>query len=169
MQTTRPRFSPLRMLRAIWRYRKRIEAHGDRYHQELATAVHTALREQFVGRAALGTYRLAMRLLVVGAIVAVLVALLGGTLLYLLHPLLTLVAIVPLVGAGLLTWWRIAWGAPLDWLQEHADPTRELSFAELPGRLHELARETRTMADVPARLADELDALAAELEQSTPS
>ena len=69
----------------------------------------------------------------------------------------------PLVPGLLLAWWRVTWGAPLDWLDEHADPSRTVSTAELPGHLRALAAQTRSLAHVPARLSEQLEALAGDL------
>ena len=160
----RRRHSTLRLLRALWRYRGRIHAHGNAYQAELATAVRTALVERFAGRAALGSYRLAMRGIRALAIVMAITAGAMALALLVVMPWLALLALLPAVAAGVLLWWRFTWGAPLDWLDEHADPARTVTIEELPGRLRELARETRAMVDVPARLADELDALAADVE-----
>lgn len=160
----RRRHSTFRLLRAVWRYRGRIEAHGNAYQAELATAVRTALDQRLLGRTALGGYRLAMRLLLVGAGGLAVLAVLLAFGLWQLEPWLALLAVVPAAGAGLLGWWRFVWGAPLDWLQEHADPERTVAIGELPARLHQLARESRSIANVPARLGDELEALATDLE-----
>ena len=164
----RRRHSTIRLLRAVWRYHGRIESHGNQYQAEVATAVRTALDERFAGRTALAGYRLGMRLLVVGVVFLLLLAALAGAGLWqVAHPLAPL-ALVPLVGAGMLTWWRLSWGASLDWLEEHADPDRVVPVRELPARLRALAAESRRMADVPARLSDELDALAGDVEPAAP-
>ncbi|MCW2962641.1 MAG: hypothetical protein JWM25_57 [Thermoleophilia bacterium] len=149
-----------RLLRALWRYRGRIEAHGDRYQVELATAVRTALDRQLVGRVALRGYRIAMRALVVGAAVAGLLALVVAWLLWQVEPWAALAALLPLALCVLIIVWRFAYGAPLDWLDEFADPTRQVSPRELPGVLRELATELRDVADVPANISRELDSLA---------
>lgn len=156
--------STVRLLRALWRYRGRIEAHGGQYQAELATAVHTTLDQRRVGRTALGGYRLAMRALVVGAVLLILLAVLLAVLLWRVDHRGALVGIVPLVPAGFLTWWRFAWGAPLDWLDEHADRSRTVTIAELPASLRRLAAESRRIADIPARIGDELEELAREVE-----
>lgn len=159
----RRRHSTLRLLRAVWRYRGRIEAHGAAYQVELATSVRTALDARAVGRAALGGYRLAMRALISAAIALVVLALLVAALLWQLEPWFALLALPVLLGAAALLWWRFTWGAPLDWLTEHADPEREVPLRELPTRLRALAAEARDIANVPERLSDELDALASDV------
>lgn len=155
------RIGVVRLLRALWRYRRQIAEHGDAYQAELATAVHTQLDAALGGRVALAGYRVAMRLLVAGAIAVALLALVLGALLYRIEPELALLAIPVAIPAGLLTWWRLLWGRPLDWLDQHADRSRTVPLEELPTRLRALAAETRTIANVPARLADQLELLAA--------
>lgn len=163
----RRRHSTLRLLRALWRYRGRLEQQGSRYQVELATAVRTALDERVAGRVALGGYRLAMRLLGGAALACGALALVAGLLLWQADPWLLLLDLPLLVLTGLLAWWRLTWGAPLAWLEEHADPERTIPLAELPERLRALARETRDIAHVPARLSEELDALAGDVPQRT--
>ncbi|MCW2923579.1 MAG: hypothetical protein JWM98_983 [Thermoleophilia bacterium] len=158
--------STFRLLRALWRYRGKIEAHGDQYQAELATAVHTTLDQRLVGRTALGAYRLAMRALLVGAVVLVLVAVLLAVVLWRVEHWAAAFSLLVLIPAGLLAWWRISWGAPLDWLDEHADPARTVSITELPASLRRLAAESRRVADIPARIGDELDELAREVEDA---
>lgn len=164
-RSRRRRLSTFRLLRAVWRYRGRIEAHGGAYQTELATAVRTALDARIVGRTALGGYRFAMRLLLGAAIVMAILTVLGAISLWRTtdEPLAALLAFPFAVIAGVLGWWRFVWGAPLDWLSEHADPDRTVPLRELPQRLNELARETRSIAHVPARLSEELDALAGDV------
>jgi hypothetical protein len=161
--TARSRPSTFRVVRALWRYRGRIAGHGDRYQAEIATAVRTALDARVGGRAALASYRFAMRLLLGLVIALALIALATAVGLWQVDHRLALVALVPLLGAGLAAWWRLQWGAPLDWLDEHADPDREVPLGELPARLRALAAETRGLANVPARLSDELELLAGDL------
>lgn len=156
----RRRPSTFRLLRAVWRYRGRIEAHGGAYQAELATAVRTALHGRALGRSALTGYRLLLRALVFGAVALIALAALLAWLLWKVDPLLALLALPFVIAGCALGWWRIVWGAPLDWLDEHADADRTVSLAEMPGRLRTLAGETRKMANVPAQLAEELDALA---------
>lgn len=163
------RTSPFRVARALWRYRGRIEAHGGRYQTEIATALRTALESQVAGRMALGGYRLAMRALVVGCVLLAVLAVVLAVLLWRVEHAAALVGLVPLAGAGVLGWWRLAWGAPLDWLAEHADPERRLPLPELPGALRQVARELRQIADVPGALAQELDDLAGVAEQDVRS
>lgn len=151
----------VRLLRAIWRYRRQLAAHGDAYQAELATAVRTQLDAGLGGRVALAGYRVAMRLLLFAAIAVAGLAALLALLLYRVEPQLALLAIVVAIPAVVLGWWRLLWGRPLDWLDHHSDPSRTVPLEELPQRLQALAAETRTIANVPARLADELDALAA--------
>ncbi len=153
----------LRVARAAWRYYGRVDAHHDAYERELATTLHTLVTERLSGRLALGSYRLAMRLLTILAIALAAIALLLAASLWRLEPWSSLLALVPAVPAALLLWWRLAWGAPLDWLEEHADPNVQLPLSELPERLQQLANETRSLANAPARLSEELDALAAEV------
>lgn len=162
------RTSPIRILRALWRYRRTITAHGDRYQTEVAVAVRSAIEANLIGSVGLTGYRMTMRTLMVGAIGLVIVGLLLALALWQVTPLLVLLALVPVAAGLLLLWWRFTIGAPLDWLDEHDDPARSVPLAELPSRLHELAIETRSIANVPARLADELDALARESAASTP-
>lgn len=155
------RLGLVRLLRAIWRYRGQLAAHGDAYQAELATAVRTQLDAGLGGRVALTGYRFAMRLLLFGAITVALLAVLVAVLLYRVEPPLALLGILVAIPAVALGWWRLVWGRPLDWLDEHADPARTVPLEELPTRLRALAAETRTIANVPARLGDELEALAA--------
>jgi hypothetical protein len=162
-RTTRP--STFQFMRALWRYHGRIANHGDRYQAEVATAVRTALDARVGGRAALAGYRFMMRMLLLLAIALALVAILTAVGLWQLDHRLALVGLLPLVGAGVVAWWRLQWGAPLDWLDEHADPEREVPLRELPARLRALAAETRGLANVPARLSDELELLAGDLPQ----
>lgn len=169
MARPRRRHSTLRLLRALWRYRGRIEAHGDQYQAELATAVRTALDERLAGRVAIAGYRLAMRLLLAGAIVLAALAVLLAVLLWQTNAWLALLALPLLAGGAALAWWRVTWGAPLDWLTEHADPDRAVPMRELPARLRALAAESRRVANVPGRLADELDALAGDVADTQPS
>jgi hypothetical protein len=152
----------LRVLRAVWRYRGRILDHGDEYQMELATALQSKVNATFGGRFALGGYRIALRVLVAVAIAMAMAAIALALLLWQLHPVAALLALVAAVPAALLGWWRLVWGAPLDWLDRHADPTRSVPLAELPDRLLTLAGQTRSLANVPGRLADELEALAAD-------
>lgn len=156
--------SPIRLARAVWRYRGQLEGHGAAYQVELATAIRTTIVSTVPGRFALSGYRFAMRMLLAAIAVLVVIAILFAVGLWQLSPWASLAALVPLAGAVVVTLWRLSWGAPLDWLSEHADPSRQVTVAELPGRLRELAAETRTIANVPARLADELEALARETE-----
>lgn len=160
----RRRHSTLRLLRAVWRYRGRIEGHGHAYQAELATAVRTALDQRLAGRAALRGYGFAMRMLLVGAAALFVLALVTAVLLFRVEPWLALLALLPTFAGGVLAWWRLTWGAPLDWLGEHADPDRSVPLSALPHRLRKLARESRSIANVPARLGDELDALASDIE-----
>lgn len=161
--------STFRLLRAIWRYRRRVAGHGDRYQVELATTVRTALHGRAAGRLALGAYRAAMRVLLVGAIVLGVLGLVAAWLLWQLEPWAALASLLLLVPAVALGWWRLAWGAPLDWLDEHADPDREVALTELPGRLRAVASELRELADVPASLSRELDVLAGDIDAETSS
>ena len=168
MGRPRRRHSTLRLLRAVWRYRGRIEAHGDQYQAELATAVSTALDERIAGRVAIRGYRLAMRLLLVGAIALAALAVILAALLWRANAWLALLALPVLVGAAALAWWRLTWGAPLDWLTEHADPDRVVPLRELPTRLRALAAESRRVANIPERHSDELDALAGDVADEAP-
>jgi hypothetical protein len=152
--------SPIRVVRALWRYRGQLEAHGTAYQVELATTVRTSLVATTAGRLALNGYVFAMRVMIAAVASLVLFALVLATALWQWTPWAALLALLPIGGAVLVWLWRMSWGAPLDWLREHADTTRTVSVAELPSRLHALASETRSIANVPARLADELDALA---------
>lgn len=154
------RYLLLRCLRALWRYHGRLDEHGTAYQVELATALRTQVDATFGGRAFIGTYRFVLRALLGAAIAVAVLAVLLAIGLWQVDPRLALLAVLVALPAALLAWWRIAWGAPLDWLYEHADPDRTIALGELPGRLRELAAETRTISNVPARLADELDALA---------
>jgi hypothetical protein len=110
-----------------------------------------------------------MRAMMAVAALLVVVALAGGAVLwYEVDHRAVIVALLPLVGAGFVLWWRLAWGAPLDWLDEHADKQRTVTVRELPGRLRALAAEARSLANVPARLSDELDELAGVAERGEP-
>ncbi|MCW2920688.1 MAG: hypothetical protein JWL76_562 [Thermoleophilia bacterium] len=164
MARARRRISPIRLVRALWRYRGQLEEHGTTYQVELATTVRTSLVATTPGRLALNGYAYAMRAMVAGIAFLVLFALLLAYAMWQLTPWAALAGLVPLGGAVLLGLWRLSWGAPLDWLREHADTTRTVTLAELPTRLHALAQETRTIANVPKRLADELDELARDSE-----
>ena len=158
---------PIRLVRAMWRYRGEVQAHGDAYQAELATVVHTTVHETIFGRLALSGYRFAMRILVAGVAAAALFTLVLAYALWQVTPWAATGALLPLVLVGLLVAWRLSWGAPLDWLDEHADPSRRVTLDQLPQRLRALALETRTIANVPARLADELDQLARDAERET--
>lgn len=155
----------IRLLRAIWRYRGRIADHGAAYQTELAVTVRSALEERRLGAIGLAGYRLAMRALLWAAIFALVVAVALGLGLWQVRHELAIIALLPLAGAALLGWWRLSWGAPLDWLSEFDDPSRTVSAHDLPARLQALASETRGIANAPARIADELDALAREAQQ----
>lgn len=153
------------LIRALWRYRGRIAQHGGAYQSELATAVKTALDARFIGRFAFATYYALMTVLLVLAVIAwiitVVVALVLG---FTAGWWWATIAILPAIGAGVLTYWRLSWGGPLDWLNEHADPARRVSLVELPANLRALAAETRTLADVPANISLELEELATAVE-----
>lgn len=155
------RIGLVRLLRALWRYRRQLADHGDAYQTELATAVRTQLDAGLGGRVALRGYRVVMRLIQVAAIAVGLLAVVMAVVLFRIEPALALLAIPIAIPAAVLGWWRFLWGRPLDWLDRHADPSRSVALDQVPERLRTLAAETRTIANVPARLADELDALAA--------
>lgn len=159
--------SPVRLVRALWRYRGQLEAHGTAYQVELATTVRTSLVATTPGRLALDGYVFAMRVMVAGIAFLVLFALVLAAAMWQLSPWAAVLALLPIGGAVLLWMWRVSWGAPIDWLREHADTTRTVTVAELPRRLHALATETRSIANVPGRLADELDQLARESERDS--
>lgn len=161
------RVSPIRLARALWRYRGQLEGHGGAYQAELATALRTTILSTSYGRLGFSAYRFAMRAMIAGIAALVLFTLVLAVALWQLSPWAALLALLPAAGAWFVTLWRMSWGAPLDWLGEHADPARSVSITELPARLHELAKETRSIANVPGRLADELDALARETEHET--
>ncbi|MCW2955356.1 MAG: hypothetical protein JWO69_225 [Thermoleophilia bacterium] len=159
-RSPRRRTSTFRLLRALWRYRGRIEAHGRRYNVELATALRTLVETNAPMRAGVRLYRLAMRVLLVLAIGLGLVALATTVLLWREDARLALLALLPAALAGLLGWWRFAWGAPLDWYSEYADTTRTIPAREVPRILGELATELRGVANVPANVSRDLDDLA---------
>lgn len=160
------RVTTIRLLRALWRYRGRIAAHGARYQVEAATAVRTALELRAAGRISLGAYRIAMRLMIIGIVLCLIAALTTGATIELFAGdwwwLLGAIFVVP---AAMLAWFRSIWGAPLDWLDEYADPTRTVPLSELPRRLRELARELRHVADIPANISRDLDDLAGHVER----
>lgn len=160
----RRRVSTFRLLRALWRYRGRIADHGGRYQTELATTVRSALDRRTAGRVALVAYRGAMRALWIGAAVLLLVTLGLGRALWSIDHRFALAALLPAFATLWLVWQRFVWGAPLDWLDEHADPDRTMTVAELPGALRGVARELRELANVPASVSRELDALAGDIE-----
>ena len=166
-RTRRNGLSPIHLVRALWRYRGQLEDHGTAYQVELATTVRTSLVATTPGRLALQGYTMAMRVMVAGIVSLVLFALVIAAALWQVTPWASLVALVPLGGAVLVWLWRMTWGAPLDWLREHADTSRTVTLAELPTKLHALAAETRSIANVPGRLADELDALARDSEPNS--
>ena len=157
----------LRLLRAVWRYRGRLDDHGGRYQREVATTVHSFVRRRWLGRGAFALYRIAMRALLVLAIGLILLAAVGAVLLYRQQPQDALLALAPLAAGVWLGWMRMVWGGPLDWLREHADPEVDIPLGELPARLRALAAETRELGDVPGQLGAELDQLATEAEQSS--
>ncbi len=167
MAAARPGTSPIRLARALWRYRGQLEDHGDDYQAELATMLRTTIVSTVVGRMALSTYRFAMRAMIAGIAALALFALVVAVSLWQLSPWAALLALLPAGGAVLVGLWRMSWGEPLDWLTEHADPERSVTLAELPTRLRALALETRSIANVPGRLADELEALARETEHES--
>jgi hypothetical protein len=130
------------------------------YEREVASALLAALRARASGRILLGGYRLAMRALVWSAGAWIVLALLAALALWQLHPVASLPAILVAAPAALLVWWRLAWGAPLDWLLEHADPEHEVPIAELPAHLRELAAQAGDGGEATGPLARELEALA---------
>ncbi|MCW2971842.1 MAG: hypothetical protein JWN72_115 [Thermoleophilia bacterium] len=165
MARSRRRTSTLRLVRALWRYRGRIAAHGDRYQEELATAVYSTLDGRRAGRLALSGYRAAMKVLLVAAIVLLGLGLGVAALLFVqvghwsaLAGLLLLLPAVWMLVA------RFSWGAPLDWIEEHADTTRVVTVDQLPTNLRSIAAELRRLADVPTNISRELDQLAGEVE-----
>lgn len=167
MAQARPGASPIRLARALWRYRGQLEAHGAAYQAELATALRTTILSTVVGHMALSAYRYAMRAMIAAIAALVLFTVVVAVSLWELSPWAALLALLPAGGAVLVGLWRASWGAPLDWLAEHADPDRSVTLNELPSRLQALASETRSITNVPGRLADELDALARETEHET--
>lgn len=148
----------LRLIRAIWRYRKQLDEHRRAYLVELATILHSEITAKTSGRVLLTTYRILMWILAALSIGLILLA--AAVVLSLRHHdwwmLTGLVFAVPGVWIGL-QW--LTWGMALRWLDEFADKSRTVSRAELPGRLRELAKETRGIANVPRRLSEELEAL----------
>lgn len=163
------RVTTIRLVRALWRYRGRLAEHGDEYQAEVATAVRTALDLRLAGRVTLRAYRFVMRLMWVVVFICVLLALLTAAIIgWTAGDWWWLLGVVFLGPAAVLGWFRLSWGAPLDWLDEHADPARTVALADLPPRLRELAAQSRTMVDVRGNIAQELDDLAGEVEQAGP-
>lgn len=151
----------LQLLRAVWRYRARIEALGARGQTEVATALRSAIEARVVGRHGLRGYRLAMRALLAGAAACFAIAVIVAVMLWqTLGAPWAALAVLPLIPAGLLLMWRFAWGAPLDWLDEFADPDRTVPLAELPTRLRAIAADVREVANVPRSISRELEELA---------
>jgi hypothetical protein len=160
-RTRSPIRRSIRLIRAVWRYRSALEAHGEQYVGELATSVRGTIDVTIAGRLALRAYRLAMRALIVGVLILVALAMLAGVLARGLPlPATVVIMAVPTALALLVGWWWLAWGAPLRWLDEHAAPPGTQSLSDAPARLVELLAKTRGMVDVPARVREELDALA---------
>jgi hypothetical protein len=160
-RTRSPLRHSIRLIRAVWRYRSALEAHGEQYVGELATAVRGTIDVTPAGRLALRAYRLAMRALVAGALLLVGLAVLAGVLARGLPlPATVAIVVVPAALALLVGWWWLTWGAPLRWLDEYAAPPGTQALADAPARLGELLAKTRGMADVPARVREELDELA---------
>lgn len=151
-----------RMLRALWRYRADIEQQGREYQVELATLLASRLRAGAPGRVALRGYRLVLR---AAAGVVALLLLVGALLAWAAWDAGwewgIAAAALPVVAAAVVGWWWLAAGAPLRWLDEHADLERDVQLAEVPSRLRALARDTRTTADARRRLAQHLEDLAA--------
>lgn len=157
----------LRLLRALWRYRRRLAEHGEELQQELAVTLRSAIETRPESSAALSGYRLTMRLFTVAWIVLVTLAVAVAVALWTVKPALALLGIV-FLAPGVVMWvLRQTWGMPLDWLTEHDDPSRRVRRADLPGRLRELSVRTARLGNVPRAISDELAALAAEQEQQT--
>jgi len=144
-------------LKQLYHYRGRLEEHQRAWLVEVATAVNTTVRARRVGRAALATYRLVVRVLAVAALMlmglaVVLLITLGRD-----HWWAVALAVPPLVGGLGAGWLWFTWGAALRVLDEYADPARELALTELPGRLRDMAKtDGPAAAAVPAELLRDL-------------
>ncbi|MEO6866845.1 MAG: hypothetical protein ABI200_02370 [Gaiellales bacterium] len=171
MSDPRPRRRPsrrlLRLLRSAWRYRGQISAHGDLYQTELAVTLRSAITATSPGRRVLNGYARLAKLATIAWIGLLGAGLLIAALLWWRtdHAELALLGLVLVVPAMMLFGLRRIWGMPIDWLTSHDDPTQHVTPSQLPGRLRELASQSRTLANVPRAFADDLDTAADEQDQ----
>ncbi len=145
-----------RLLPLLWRARGRFEGQYAGVLSEIATAVDTLLESNAVARAAVRAYRLAMRALLV---VAVLLIAAGVALaLGLRDSTIAIVIGVLLAAAGAFVGWQWwIWSLGLRLLREHVDESRRVPPGELPARFADLAKQARPAS---SRVADELQKLA---------
>ena len=149
-----------RIVRHVWRLRRRLEGPQAALTSELATALDSLIQATSLGRAALRTYRLAMGFVLVVAIL--LVAAGGGVELGFRDSSMGLVIGIVLIVLGLVAawqWWT--WSAGLRFLKEHVDPERKVPLAQLPSRFASLGRE---VAPTSATLGQELEELSRSLD-----
>ncbi len=156
---------PLRfLLRLLWRNRSRLEARGVDLEGELATTVRSVLVQRGLGRRALGGYRLAMNGLKYGAYALIVLAVVIAILLWKVTPILSVLALAPLVLALAFLWWRATWGAPLEWMDQNASK-EVIGVRDIPGRLRSLASRVRREPEVPDKIADQLEKVATRTEE----
>jgi len=163
VRVRRPRYAPAvaavrvlpRLVRHVWRTRNRLERQREGLVSEIATALDSLLSAHAVGRGALAAYRLAMRTLLVAAILflvagaALAVGLRDST-------VAVVIGILLAVGGGVLGWQWWTWSIGLRFLRRNVDPARRVPPGELPGRLTRLAAEARPTSETVARELDEL-------------
>ena len=144
-----------RVVRHVWRSRKRLEQQRDGLVSELATAIDSVLNAHVLGRSALTAYRLAMRTLLVAAILFVLA---GAALAAGLRDstIAVVVGIALAVGGCFLGWQWWTWSIGLRFLKQNVDPARQVPPRELPGRFAELATQARPTSETLSRELDEL-------------
>ncbi len=114
-----------RVVRHVWRSRERLERQRDGLVSELATAIDSVLNAHVLGRSALTAYRLAMRTLLVAAILFVLA---GAALAAGLRDstIAVVVGIALAVGGCFLGWQWWTWSIGLRFLKQNVDPARQV-------------------------------------------
>jgi hypothetical protein len=154
-----------RLVRHLWRLRGRFEEQQGNLLSEIATAVDTVVDSNPVTRAALRAYRLAMRTLLLAALVGVLAG--AALAIGFRDSTLGLVAgLVLIAGSLFLGWQWWLWSAGLRLLKEHVDPARRVPLRELPAHLVRLADEVRPTS---GQVASELEELAGLVRDRAPT
>ena len=144
-----------RIVRHVWRLRRRLEQQQAALTSELATALDTVIQATAIGRAALRTYRFVMGFVLAVAILLVLGG--AGVELGFRDSTAGLIIGIVLIALGLFAawqWWT--WSAGLRFLKEHVEPERKVSIAELPGRFASLGREVMPTSETLGRELEEL-------------